>query len=195
MLGHCVGCAHQQFRGLSFIQILTRDSLIWDEDRKREKLPSLLILVFVDSAWRALAPYTMQYISPWDCPHPEQNETPYDFNFPAETKRIGFRTRWQISEKSNLALSKTPHGYCVSSTTEKAVHYTLPMSSVLSPKTPGSDRGTDNFSCSTFQYFVSCLLPWDTKMAELLRTRKGRMSKNKEKGRVRKATVDLPSLC
>ena len=37
MLGHCVGCAHQQFRGLAFIQILTRDSLIWDEDRKREK--------------------------------------------------------------------------------------------------------------------------------------------------------------
>lgn len=75
---------------------------------REKKLPSLLILVFVDSAWGAWAPYTMQYISPWDCPHPEQNETPYNVNFSAETKRIGFRTRWQISEKSDLVLSETP---------------------------------------------------------------------------------------
>lgn len=195
MLGHCVGCAHQQFRGLSFIQILTRDSLIWDEDRKREKLPSLLILVFVDSAWRALAPYTMQYISPWDCPHPEQNETPYDFNFPAETKRIGFRTRWQISEKSNLALSKTPHGYCVSSTTEKALHYTLPVSSVLSPKTPGSPIGeqiTFLAPLSNILFPVYCLgtqkwQSWEPEKEECQKIKK-------EKGRVRNHSR-FSSLC
>lgn len=68
---------------------------------------------------------------------------------------------------------------------EKALQYTLPMS----PKTPGSDRGTDNFSCSTFQYFVSYLLPWDTEMAELLKTndqkrentKKTKNKKNKQK--------------
>ena len=91
---------------------------------------------------------------------------------------------------------------------EKALQYTLPMS----PKTPGSDRGTDNFSCSTFQYFVSYLLPWDTEMAELLKTndqkrentkktknKKNKQKKQKKKKKKRelgkKAAVDFPSLC
>ena len=73
---------------------------------------------------------------------------------------------------------------------EKALQYTLPMS----PKTPGSDRGTDNFSCSTFQYFVSYLLPWDTEMAELLKTndqkrentKKTKNKKNKQKKQKKK---------
>lgn len=136
---------------------------------REKKLPSLLILVFVDSAWGAWAPYTMQYISPWDCPHPQQNETPYNLNFPAETRRIGFRTRWQLSRNPTW-LYLRHRTATMSAPQEKALHYTLPMSSRVSPKTPGSDRGTDNFSCSTFQYFVSYLLPWDTEMAELLRT-------------------------
>lgn len=47
---------------------------------------------------------------------------------------------------------------------------TLPMSSLVSPKTFDSDTVTDNFSCSTLQCFVSYfLLPWDTKVAELSR--------------------------
>lgn len=47
---------------------------------------------------------------------------------------------------------------------------TLPMSSLVSPKTFDSDTVTDNFSCSTLQCFVSYfLLPLDTKVAELLR--------------------------
>lgn len=47
---------------------------------------------------------------------------------------------------------------------------TLPMSSLVSPKTSDSDTVTDNFFCSTLQYFVSYfLLPWDKKVAELLR--------------------------
>lgn len=58
---------------------------------------------------------TMQYISPWDHPHPEQTLIPYNFNFPAETKRIGFRTRWQTSEKSNLVVYLR-YCHCISTT-------------------------------------------------------------------------------
>lgn len=158
---------------------------------REKKLPSLLILVFVGSAWGSWAPDTMQYI-----PHkifPTQTNLKTIFFFPAETNGIGFKTRWEIQPG------------CVSERLLLYQHHkikhsgiTLPMSSLVSPKTFDSDTVTDNFSCSTLQCFVSYfLLPWDTKVAELLWAddQKRENTKGNQRQSGKKAKADFPTLC
>lgn len=75
---------------------------------------------------------------------------------------------------------------------------TLPMSSLVSPKTFDSDTVTDNFSCSTLQCFVSYfLLPWDTKVAELLRAddQKRENTRGNQRQSGKNAKADFPTLC
>lgn len=169
--------------------------MLWSgmKTEREKKLPSLLILVFVGSAWGDWAPYTMQYISPWDHPHPEQTATPHNFNFPAEIKRIRFRTRCKFLRNPTwLYIWDTAPA---SAPQDKTLQCHLPH--VLISVTQDSDRVTGNFSYSTLQSFVSYLLPWDTEMAELLRTndQKRENTKGIEKQSGKKATVDFPSLC
>lgn len=73
---------------------------------------------------------------------------------------------------------------------------TLPMSSLVSPKTFDSDMVTDNFSCSTLQCFVSYLiLPWDTKVAELLRADDQKWeTRGNQRQSGMKAKADFPTL-
>lgn len=70
---------------------------------------------------------------------------------------------------------------------------TLPMSSLVSPKTFDSDTVIHNFSCSTVQCFVSYfLLPWDTKVAELLRA--DDQKRENTKGNQRQSGKKVPKL-
>lgn len=84
----------------------------------------------------------------------------------------------------------------VSTSQDKALWYHLPISSLVSPKTFDSDMVTDNFSCSTLQCFVSyILLPWDTKVAELLRADDHKKENTRGNETGKKAKADFPTLC